>query len=66
MCAMDNQPVDGYVGLCGSCPDYLSVCSPVIYGGFLAGAECDLSACEFCTLIDCPERDGGKGLHAAD
>ena len=58
MCAMDYQPVDGHAGPCGSCPDYLSVCSPVIYGGLLAGAECDLSACGSCRLTDCPERDG--------
>lgn len=56
MCMMDNQPVDEYASPCGNCPDYLAVCAPVIYRGFIAGAECDFCACDFCPQEDCPER----------
>lgn len=58
MCMMDNQPVDGYTSPCGSCPDYLAVCAPVIQDGYVAGAECDFSVCGFCPIAYCPERDG--------
>lgn len=54
MCRMDGQPVDEFKSPCGSCPDYLSTCMPVIVDGFVYG-ECDFSACEFCCCPECPQ-----------
>ena len=47
MCMMNNQSVGEYNSPCGSCPEYLNSCMPVIINGFIFG-ECDLYYCEFC------------------
>lgn len=55
MCMRNYQPVNEYLSPCGSCPDYLYTCKPIIVDGFIFG-ECDLVACEFCGCEDCEER----------
>lgn len=50
MCIMNNQPVNEYNSPCGSCPEYLNSCMPVIVNGFLI--ECDLCYCEWCSCYD--------------
>lgn len=55
MCMRNYQPVNEYLSPCGSCPDYLYTCKPIIVDGFIFG-ECDLVACEFCSCEDCEER----------
>lgn len=39
-------------GICHECSLYLESCVPVVINGFLTGAECDESYCEFCSNYD--------------
>lgn len=55
MCMRNYHPVNEYLSPCGTCPDYLYTCKPIIVDGFIFG-ECDLVACEFCGCEDCEER----------
>jgi hypothetical protein len=48
MCLRNHQPVDEYSSPCGSCPEYLTSCMPVIIDSFVFG-ECDICYCEFCS-----------------
>lgn len=48
MCMKNYQPVSEYNSPCGTCPEYLNSCMPVIVEGYIFG-ECDLSYCEFCS-----------------
>ena len=45
MCVKNNQPVGEYNSPCGSCPEYLNSCMPVVANGFLI--ECDLCYLHF-------------------
>jgi len=47
-CLMNGMPVTEYNSPCGGCSLYLHTCRPVIFNGYLSGAECDLCACEWC------------------
>lgn len=51
MCMMNNHLVGEYGTPCGSCPEYLNSCRPVIVGGYIFG-ECDLCYCEFCRYYE--------------
>ena len=37
---------------CNQCALYLNTCSPVIYNGYLTGAECDMNYCEYCPVYE--------------
>ncbi|MBP1561171.1 MAG: hypothetical protein J6C96_08030 [Oscillospiraceae bacterium] len=37
---------------CRCCPLYLEACMPVIWNGYLCGAECDINYCEYCPYFD--------------
>lgn len=50
MCMKNYQSVNEYNSPCGSCPEYLTSCIPVINEGFLG--ECDLCYCEWCGCYD--------------
>lgn len=47
---MNNQPVGEYNSPCGSCPEYLNSCMPIVRNSFLI--ECDLCYCEWCSCYD--------------
>lgn len=51
MCMKNNQPVNEYNSPCGSCPEYLNSCMPIVVDGFICG-ECDLYYCEWCSCYD--------------
>ena len=51
-CLMNGTPVSEYNSPCGSCCEYLHTCRPVIFNGYLSGAECDLNACEWCEIFE--------------
>ena len=50
MCMKNNQPINEYNSPCGSCPEYLNSCMPVVINGFLI--ECDLCYCEWCSCYE--------------
>lgn len=51
MCMKNHEPVSEYNSPCGSCPEYLNTCMPVVVNGFIFG-ECDLCYCEWCCFYD--------------
>lgn len=64
MCLKNYQPVSEYNSPCGSCPEYLNSCMPVILDGFIFG-ECDLCYCEWCSCYEeC--MNGGSGYEVTE
>ena len=55
-CLLDGMRVSPEMGgPCGMCGIYLETCLPMIKGGYLVGAECDIYFCEGCFLYrECP------------
>lgn len=52
-CLLQGMPVTPEMpGVCGRCSLYLDICLPVIEGGYLSGAECDMDYCEFCPFYE--------------
>lgn len=48
-CMLQGQSITPDMpGICRECTLYLNSCLPVVDNGFLVGAECDDSYCEFC------------------
>lgn len=39
-------------GICSECCLYLGTCLPIIQGGYITGAECDESYCEYCPVYE--------------
>lgn len=49
-CILQGCPVTPEMpGICVGCGLYLGTCLPVIWNGWLSGAECDEDYCQFCS-----------------
>lgn len=53
VCILQGQSVMSEMsGNCHECSLYLNTCIPIIKNGYLTGAECDESYCEYCQYYE--------------